>query len=65
VTILDRTRFNELFYAPRIEKEFYSNFMMGDLAHLPGFHVYLRLMIVGVSSKAFSAVTPQQRPVEL
>ena len=41
--------------AEYLEKEFYPNFKVGDLVHLPGFHIYLRLMINGVSSKAFSA----------
>lgn len=51
--------------AEYLEKEFYPNFKVGDLVHLPGFHIYLRLMIDGESSKAFSAVTLQQRSVGL
>lgn len=43
--------------AEYLEKEFYPNFKVGDLVHLPGFHIYLRLMIDGVSSKAFSGNT--------
>ncbi|PIR37806.1 MAG: hypothetical protein COV34_02970 [Candidatus Zambryskibacteria bacterium CG10_big_fil_rev_8_21_14_0_10_42_12] len=43
--------------AEYLEKEFYPNFKVGDLVHLPGFHIYLRLMIDGESSKAFSGMT--------
>src|SRR3990167_2508287 len=50
--------------AEYLEKEFYPNFKVGDLVHLPGFHIYLRLMIDGVSSRAFSAVTLKQRLIE-
>ncbi|MEQ9617738.1 MAG: type IV secretion system DNA-binding domain-containing protein [Deltaproteobacteria bacterium] len=43
--------------AEYLEKEFYPNFKVGDLVHLPGFHIYIRLMIDGASSKAFSATS--------
>jgi len=42
--------------AEYLEKELYPNFKVGDLVHLPGFHIYLRLMIDGVSSRPFSAI---------
>jgi len=39
------------------QKEFYPLFRVVDLVHLPGYHIYLKLMIDGVTSKPFSAVT--------
>jgi hypothetical protein len=39
------------------EKEFYPEFAASDLVNLPNYHIYLRLMIDGVVSKPFSAVT--------
>ena len=40
-----------------LEKEFYPEFRATDLISLPNYHIYLKLMIDGVVSKAFSAVT--------
>ena len=40
-----------------LEKEFEPEFMMNDLVNLSKFNVYLKLMIDGVSSRAFSATT--------
>lgn len=40
-----------------LEKWFNPEFMMSDLVNLGKFHIYLKLMIEGVSSKGFSAVT--------
>lgn len=40
-----------------LEKEFSPEFTAQDLVNLSKYHIYLKLMIDGVSSKAFSAVT--------
>lgn len=40
-----------------LEKEFYPVFSAKDLLNLPNYHIYLRLMIDGVVSQAFSANT--------
>ncbi len=40
-----------------LEKEFYPEFTINDLVNLPRAHIYLRLMIDGVSSRPFSAIT--------
>src|SRR5438552_14890677 len=40
-----------------LEKEFHPEFAASDLVNLPNYHIYLRLMIDGVVSKPFSAVT--------
>jgi hypothetical protein len=40
-----------------IEKEFYPVFRARDLVNLPNHPIYLKLMIDGVVSKPFSAVT--------
>jgi CxxC-x17-CxxC domain-containing protein len=40
-----------------LEKEFGPTFMQTDLVSLPKFHIYLKLMIDGVTSDAFSATT--------
>jgi Type IV secretion-system coupling protein DNA-binding domain len=40
-----------------LEKEFHPEFAAHDLVNLPNYHIYLKLMIDGVVSKAFSAVT--------
>jgi hypothetical protein len=40
-----------------LEKEFYPQFTASDLIKLLNFHIYLKLMIDGVVSKPFSAVT--------
>lgn len=40
-----------------LEKEFYPEFNINDLVNLPKTHIYLRLMIDGVSSRPFSAET--------
>ncbi len=43
--------------AEYLEKEFEPVFMMNDLVNLPKYNVYMKLMIDGVTSDAFSAVT--------
>lgn len=40
-----------------LEKEFEPEFMAQDLVNLPNYHVYLKLMIDGVTSRPFSANT--------
>jgi len=40
-----------------IEKEFEPEFTAQDLVNLPNFHIYLKLMIDGVTSRPFSAST--------
>lgn len=40
-----------------LEKEFEPTFMMNDLVNLPKYNVYMKLMIDGVTSEAFSANT--------
>ena len=40
-----------------LEKEFEPEFMTQDLVNLPNFHIYLKLMIDGVTSRPFSAQT--------
>jgi TraM recognition site of TraD and TraG len=40
-----------------LEKEFHPEFTAHDLVNLPNYHIYLKLMIDGVVSKAFSAST--------
>jgi len=47
-----------------LEKEFLPEFSSNDLVNLPKFHIYLRLMIDGISSRPFLAVTlpPVERP---
>lgn len=40
-----------------LEKEFHPVFSANDLINLPNFHIYLKLMIDGVVSRPFSAVT--------
>src|SRR6266581_1750633 len=40
-----------------LEKEFYPEFASSDLIGLPNYHICLKLMIDGVVSKPFSAVT--------
>ncbi|HHE76452.1 MAG TPA: DUF87 domain-containing protein [Candidatus Parcubacteria bacterium] len=46
-----------------LEKEFYPEFTAEDLVNLPNYHIYLKLMIDGVSSRPFSARTLP--PIEL
>ncbi len=43
--------------AEYLEKEFEPVFMMNDLVNLPKYNVYMKLMIDGVTSDGFSAVT--------
>jgi type IV secretory pathway TraG/TraD family ATPase VirD4 len=43
--------------AEYLAKEFYPDFSIEDFVNLPAYHVYLRLMIDGVVSNPFSAVT--------
>ena len=40
-----------------LAREFYPEFSEADLVNLPNFHIYLKLMIDGQTSKPFSAVT--------
>ncbi len=40
-----------------LEKEFEPEFMQQDLIGLPNYHVYLKLMVDGVTSRPFSATT--------
>lgn len=40
-----------------MEKEFEPIFIMNDLVNLPKYHIYLKLMIDGISGDAFSATT--------
>lgn len=43
--------------AEYMEKEFEPEFMPQDLVNLPNHHVYLKLMVDGITSRPFSAVT--------
>lgn len=47
-----------------LEKEFAPEFTATDLVNLPKYNIYLKLMIDGITSKAFSAVTlpPRLKP---
>ena len=45
-----------------LEKEFHPEFAASDFVNLPDYHVYLKLMIDGVVSKPFSAVTHPAAP---
>lgn len=47
-----------------LAREFYPEFSMTDLTNLPNYHIYLKLMIDGVVSKPFSAVTRTPRTVQ-
>ncbi len=40
-----------------LEKEFSPEFTAQDLVNLPNYHIYLKLMIDGVTSRPFSAIT--------
>lgn len=40
-----------------LAKEFYPVFTESDLMNLPNYHIYLKLMIDGVTSQPFSAIT--------
>lgn len=48
--------------ASYLAREFYPTFSAGDLISLPPYHIYLKLMIDGVSQAPFSALTlwPEQ-----
>jgi len=49
--------------ARRLEREFYSVFTVDDLVKLPRYSIYLKLMIDGMTSKPFSAITlPLPKP---
>ncbi|MBI5374218.1 MAG: type IV secretion system DNA-binding domain-containing protein [Candidatus Schekmanbacteria bacterium] len=48
--------------AKYLAREFYPVFSEDDFVNLPNYYIYLKLMIDGVTSKAFSAVTLE--PVE-
>ena len=43
--------------AKYLAREFYPVFNEADLVNLPNHHIYLKLMIDGVTSQPFSAVT--------
>jgi hypothetical protein len=43
--------------AEALDKEFHPVFEADDLINLPNYHIYLKLMIDGVVSRPFSAVT--------
>jgi hypothetical protein len=43
--------------AEYLAREFYPDFRIEDFVNLPAYHIYLRLMIDGVVSNPFSAVT--------
>ncbi|MFY9463173.1 MAG: CxxC-x17-CxxC domain-containing protein [Candidatus Sungiibacteriota bacterium] len=40
-----------------LEKEFEPEFLPADIVNLPNYHIYLKLMVGGVTSRPFSAVT--------
>lgn len=40
-----------------LEKEFEPEFMAEDIVNLPNYHIYLKLMVDGVTSRPFSAAT--------
>ena len=44
-----------------LEQEFFPEFTAADLAGLPNYNVYLRLMVDGQVSRPFSAVTVLMR----
>ena len=46
-----------------LEKEFAPEFSSNDLVNLAKYNIYLKLMIDGITSKAFSAVTLPPRPL--
>lgn len=48
-----------------IEKEFEPEFTAQDLVNLPNYHVYLKLMIDGVTSRPFSASTLPPMKIDL
>lgn len=52
--------------AEYLEKEFAPDFLSQDLVNLPKYHIYLKLMIDGVASRAFSAKTlqPFEKPTK-
>ena len=43
--------------AELLAREFYPYFSATDLTHLPNYHIYLKLMIDGMPSSPFSAIT--------
>ncbi|MFH1175670.1 MAG: type IV secretion system DNA-binding domain-containing protein [bacterium] len=48
-----------------LEKEFEPAVMMNDIINLPKYNIYLKLMIDGITSNAFSAVSlPPMKPAE-
>jgi hypothetical protein len=51
--------------AKYLAREFYQVFNEADIANLPNYHIYLKLLIDGVSSRPFSAMTlpPLERGV--
>ena len=40
-----------------LEKEFTPEFLMADLINLPNYHIYLKLMVDGMTSRPFSSAT--------
>jgi len=49
--------------AEHLAKQFYPVFNQNDLINLPNYHIYLKLMIDGVTSQPFNAITlpPQEK----
>lgn len=50
--VVFRTGVNDARY---LSQEFDGKFSVGDISHLPNFHIYLKLIVDGKSSEAFSA----------
>ena len=48
--------------APYLEREFVERFEQIDLMQLPNYRIYLKLMIDGMPSKPFSALTLRPEP---
>ncbi|MDA1334970.1 MAG: type IV secretion system DNA-binding domain-containing protein [bacterium] len=47
-----------------LEKEFTPEFEIQDLVNLPNYHIYIKLMVNGVRSRPFSAMTTAAQPAE-
>ena len=50
--------------AEALELEFTPEFLQNDLINLPNYHIYIKLMIDGVTSRPFSAKTLAPAPVD-
>ena len=46
-------------------KEFYPEFSEVDIINLPKFHMYIKMMIDGATSKPFSAITLPKPPLTI